>query len=554
MTEASRGAQSRQSLVDVRGLGKPPSFDNQEKNYVVWSRKVESYVGSIFPTCRAVLAWSSEQQSPVKIDDVYLEFASVSNPILAEFNEQMYSCLMALTFDESFDITVGAGAGEGIEAWRRLAKRWDPLTAGRARSLLRDILAPQRVKLPELQAALERLEEQMRRYTGRRDASGAYHTLAEDIKMSSVEALLPEDLEKHVQMNRQRLNDYASLREEIVMYAEARGTSIQRKKDPNAMDVDTNSLAYRGGHGKGGKHGGYGGAGAGKGGKGGKADSTKGAGGKGDMGKGKGKELRECWHCGKPGHLSSNCWSKIGHDGKGGKAKGDGKGGKSGKGKGGKGKGRDANALDQSGEPEAEKDVGSFDLNAFDRSINNFEKPDESGWLKINLDTGAAASVWPSGIKYGKHIGGSGETIPSFRTATGECVPGEEHLRVQGAGEWGQTLGFQGWTTGVRKPLVAAGEVTAKDNIVLLDGQGGHVIGNKFLKEQIRWAVKNALEWDHSNVVPVHKEKGIYNMYLKVKGNKTDTIKETCPYDDEQQNDADMPPSSSGGPRRGKTL
>ena len=110
----------------------------------------------------------------------------------------MYSCLMALTFDESFDITVGAGAGEGIEAWRRLAKRWDPLTAGRARSLLRDILAPQRVKLPELQAALERLEEQMRRYTGRRDASGAYHPLAEDIKMSSVEALLPEDLEKHV--------------------------------------------------------------------------------------------------------------------------------------------------------------------------------------------------------------------------------------------------------------------------------------------------------------------------------------------------------------------
>ena len=41
----ARQSASRQRLIDVRGLGKPPAFDNQERNYVVWSRKVESYVG-----------------------------------------------------------------------------------------------------------------------------------------------------------------------------------------------------------------------------------------------------------------------------------------------------------------------------------------------------------------------------------------------------------------------------------------------------------------------------------------------------------------------------
>eukprot|EP00971_Amphidinium_carterae_P133980 2654880-Amphidinium_carterae.1 len=41
--------------------------------------------------------------------------------------------------------------------------------------------------------------------------------------MASLEALLPEDLEKHVQLQRARLDTYAKLREEVVLYAEARG-------------------------------------------------------------------------------------------------------------------------------------------------------------------------------------------------------------------------------------------------------------------------------------------------------------------------------------------
>ena len=54
--------------------------------------------------------------------------------------------------------------------------------------------------------AIERMEDLVRRYCGRRDAQGNVHSLAEDIRMSSLEALLPHDLEKHVQLNRARLN------------------------------------------------------------------------------------------------------------------------------------------------------------------------------------------------------------------------------------------------------------------------------------------------------------------------------------------------------------
>ena len=47
----------------------------------------------------------------------------------------------------------------------------------RARSLLREILSPSRVKLPELMGAIEKMEELVRRHCSRRDAQGNAHTI-----------------------------------------------------------------------------------------------------------------------------------------------------------------------------------------------------------------------------------------------------------------------------------------------------------------------------------------------------------------------------------------
>ena len=121
---------------------------------------------------------------------------------------------------------MSAGGDHGFESWRKLHGRWNPYTAGRARSLLTEILSPMQVKLPELMGAIEKMEDLVRRYSSRRDAQGNAHNLAEAIRMSSLEALLPDDLEKHVQLNRARLTSYGVLREEIKTYC----VSVERSR------------------------------------------------------------------------------------------------------------------------------------------------------------------------------------------------------------------------------------------------------------------------------------------------------------------------------------
>ena len=91
----------------------------------------------------------------------------------------LFTVLSVLTDCEIFDVVKSAGGDHGFESWRKLHRRWDWYTVGRARSLLRKILSLSRVKLLELMGAIERMEDLVRRYTGRRDAQGNVHSLSE---------------------------------------------------------------------------------------------------------------------------------------------------------------------------------------------------------------------------------------------------------------------------------------------------------------------------------------------------------------------------------------
>ena len=199
--------------------------------------------------------WSQQQQLvAIGVPELGVETS-------AEIDGQLFVVLSALTEGESFDIVMSAGGDHGFESWRKLHGRWNPYTAGRARSLLKEILSPTQVKLPELMGAIEKMEDLARRYCSRRDAQGNAHNLAEDIRMSSLEALLPDDLEKHVQLNRARLTSYGVLREEIKTYCECRGHEARnvRQKGPSHPGGDDPMDIGAFGKGKGkqskGKHG-----------------------------------------------------------------------------------------------------------------------------------------------------------------------------------------------------------------------------------------------------------------------------------------------------------
>ena len=109
---------------------------------------------------------------------------------------------MTLTSSEANDIVANSRKNP-LEAWRRLQKRYDPTTGGRKRNLLRTIISPGRCSLVELQAGIERWESYVSRYE-----KMMKDKLDDEIKLAGLESWVPEELEKFLILNSNRLRTF----------------------------------------------------------------------------------------------------------------------------------------------------------------------------------------------------------------------------------------------------------------------------------------------------------------------------------------------------------
>ena len=133
-------ALTRRMLVDPKGLGKQPMFSGRVEHFYVWTKKIENYVSGVFPSVRRALAFAAESQDVITAAAVAIGVLELGVETSAEIDVQLFVVLSALTEGESFDIVMSAGGDHGFESWRKLHRRWNPYTAGRAQ-LPRDSVA-----------------------------------------------------------------------------------------------------------------------------------------------------------------------------------------------------------------------------------------------------------------------------------------------------------------------------------------------------------------------------------------------------------------------------
>ena len=176
MKSASSKGSGSEPLIDIKGIGKPSSFDNTEAKFLGWTRKVENFFVGIFgESLRDVLTYSVESEEPLVHAEIQEAYPDVAD--IALKSNKIFTALVGLTEDESNDIVVGAGPGCGLEAWRKLHRRWDPSVGSRKRSLLEAILRPGRCKMTELQGSFEKWLQQVSRYERRKDSKGQRTTI-----------------------------------------------------------------------------------------------------------------------------------------------------------------------------------------------------------------------------------------------------------------------------------------------------------------------------------------------------------------------------------------
>ena len=171
-----------------------------------------------------MIEWVGDQDNVITNEALDQQFGPLGvEPVddVLEKNEQVHVALLALTESEIFIFVLGA-ATSGLEALRRLVRRWHPLSGGTRRGLLPQSLVPDRCKVQDLPTRLEKWEELVRRYDRIKWSGTTTAALDEDIKTAALEAPVPSELEQHLAMNRARLITYEQVRSEIQAHTEGR--------------------------------------------------------------------------------------------------------------------------------------------------------------------------------------------------------------------------------------------------------------------------------------------------------------------------------------------
>ena len=203
------------SLIDVKGLGRPKEFTGREEDFQQWSKKTEAFFAGVIKESEMMLEWAAEQPTEVTTTTIDLEFLpTATNKDKGVQNlefvlQQMHTALMALTSYEANDIVANSRKNP-LEAWRRLQKRYDPTIGGRQRKPSAHDHFPGRCSLLELHAGIERWGSHVSRYEKKMKDK-----LHDEIKLAGLESLVPEELEKHLILNSNRLRTFEDARLEV---------------------------------------------------------------------------------------------------------------------------------------------------------------------------------------------------------------------------------------------------------------------------------------------------------------------------------------------------
>ena len=189
----------RRVFIESRAFSKLATFDSKAASWKDWAFKFENMAAAVVPSSRDTLG-AAQQDTPIlNVDDVE------AGPDPVEINPQVYVALAELLEGEALDIVQNTTRGAGLEAWRKLVRRFDLQTVGRKRTLMSRITNPGTVKVHELSRAIEQWEERVRSHQSR-----AREKMSDDVRSGILTETCPEHIKTHIHLNLSRLPEYAS--------------------------------------------------------------------------------------------------------------------------------------------------------------------------------------------------------------------------------------------------------------------------------------------------------------------------------------------------------
>ena len=208
-------------LIDLKSIGRPRSFDGSDQSWSEWSFVFRSYCSLVSPSLSDLMERAQEAPMEVPMSENVEE---------ATMQRELFHMLVMLCQGRALTELQRSPSQNGLEAWRRLCAKYEPLERGRALGLLTGCLNP--VFGADLIESLNSWEQLVKRYE---DASG--EGLPSGIRIATILKALPQPLRGHMQLQSRSFATYNDLRLAIEAYCRTQ-VAWSSSGNPVSMEID----------------------------------------------------------------------------------------------------------------------------------------------------------------------------------------------------------------------------------------------------------------------------------------------------------------------------
>ena len=206
--------------MDTRLLGKPSDFSGAQDAWRDWRTAFKGYAGAAIPRLQKLMVDAAKATEPTPN-------ATILDDEDRAASAQLYWMMLMICKGAALNTVFLAGDSEGLEAWRQLTEKYEPMRTRFAGRLMSILSYSFQGDTTERITAWEREIATYERDSGK--------ILDDEIKVGAVLLRLPESqLKTHLLMRVDKLKKWTDFRDEVAAISRAIAVA---QSQPTPMDI-----------------------------------------------------------------------------------------------------------------------------------------------------------------------------------------------------------------------------------------------------------------------------------------------------------------------------